>query len=180
MVVVVVIEFDDDSLGVSVGSGGFIGDVFSLVLVGFLGLYMVIDLCLIDICILWILVVISVEGGSKDFDFILVVINFGGVFVGGNLSGWLNMFKEKVLCEVIVKVVEFLELKVFIIYYCYNSDNIIVVGYKVFVLLKVIIVVVLVKVLIVLVIVLSYRMFYYEKIDLVMLWFNLVCLGYLK
>ena len=123
VVVAAVTEFDDDSSGASVGTGGFIGDVFSSVSAGFSGSHMAIDLRLIDTRTSRILAATSVEGGSKDFDFTSAATNFGGALVGGNLSGWSNTPKEKALREVIIKAVEFLQTKVPATYYRYNSNN---------------------------------------------------------
>ncbi|MCO7252119.1 CsgG/HfaB family protein [Pseudoalteromonas sp. Ps84H-4] len=180
VVVAAVTEFDDDSSGASVGSGGFIGDVFSSVSAGFSGSHMAIDLRLIDTRTSRILAATSVEGGSKDFDFTSAATNFGGALVGGNLSGWSNTPKEKALREVIVKAVEFLESKVPTTYYRYNSDNTIAAGYKAPAPLKVTTAAAPAKAPIASVTVPSHRMPYYEKTDLAMSRLNLVCLGYLK
>lgn len=180
VVVAVVTEFDDDSSGASVGTGGFIGDVFSSVSAGFSGSHMAIDLRLIDTRTSRILAATSVEGGSKDFDFTSAATNFGGALVGGNLSGWSNTPKEKALREVIIKAVEFLQTKVPATYYRYNSNNTLAPGYTAPPPLtttaaksKAVAPVAKVDVP-------THRMPHYEKMDLAMSRMNLVCLGYLK
>ncbi|MBB1292727.1 peptidoglycan-binding protein [Pseudoalteromonas sp. SR44-5] len=180
VVVAAVTEFDDDSSGASVGTGGFIGDVFSSVSAGFSGSHMAIDLRLIDTRTSRILAATSVEGGSKDFDFTSAATNFGGALVGGNLSGWSNTPKEKALREVIIKAVEFLQTKVPATYYRYNSNNTLAPGYTAPPPLtttaaksKAVAPVAKVDVP-------THRMPHYEKMDLAMSRMNLVCLGYLK
>ncbi|MFK3873466.1 CsgG/HfaB family protein [Pseudoalteromonas rhizosphaerae] len=180
VVVAAVTEFDDDSSGASVGTGGFIGDVFSSVSAGFSGSHMAIDLRLIDTRTSRILAATSVEGGSKDFDFTSAATNFGGALVGGNLSGWSNTPKEKALREVIIKAVEFLQTKVPATYYRYNSNNTLAPGYTTPPPLtttaaksKAVAPVAKVDVP-------THRMPHYEKMDLAMSRMNLVCLGYLK
>lgn len=180
VVVAAVTEFDDDSSGASVGTGGFIGDVFSSVSAGFSGSHMAIDLRLIDTRTSRILAATSVEGGSKDFDFTSAATNFGGALVGGNLSGWSNTPKEKALREVIIKAVEFLQTKVPATYYRYNSNNTLAPGYTAPPPLtttaaksKAVATVAKVDVP-------THRMPHYEKMDLAMSRMNLVCLGYLK
>ncbi|MBB1302582.1 peptidoglycan-binding protein [Pseudoalteromonas sp. SR44-8] len=180
VVVAAVTEFDDDSSGASVGTGGFIGDVFSSVSAGFSGSHMAIDLRLIDTRTSRILAATSVEGGSKDFDFTSAATNFGGALVGGNLSGWSNTPKEKALREVIIKAVEFLQTKVPATYYRYNSNNTLASGYTAPPPLtttaaksKAVAPVAKVDVP-------THRMPHYEKMDLAMSRMNLVCLGYLK
>ncbi|WP_392342846.1 CsgG/HfaB family protein [Pseudoalteromonas prydzensis] len=180
VVVAAVTEFDDDSSGASVGTGGFIGDVFSSVSAGFSGSHMAIDLRLIDTRTSRILAATSIEGGSKDFDFTSAATNFGGALVGGNLSGWSNTPKEKALREVIIKAVEFLQTKVPTTYYRYNSNNTLAPGYKAPPPLtttaaksKAVAPVAKIDVP-------SHRMPHYEKMDLAMSRMNLVCLGYLK
>ncbi|MGX1114553.1 CsgG/HfaB family protein [Pseudoalteromonas lipolytica] len=183
VVVAAVTEFDDDSSGASVGSGGFIGDVFSSVSAGFSGSHMAIDLRLIDTRTSRILAATSVEGGSKDFDFTSAATNFGGALVGGNLSGWSNTPKEKALREVIVKAVEFLESKVPSTYYRYNSDNTIATGHSAPAPLRVTAKATGAKTAVAntpSVTVPTHRMPHYEKMDLAMSRLNLVCLGYLK
>ncbi|GAA58306.1 hypothetical protein P20652_0157 [Pseudoalteromonas sp. BSi20652] len=178
VVIAAVTEFDDDSSGASVGSGGFIGDVFSSVSAGFSGSHMAIDLRLIDTRTSRILAATSVEGGSKDFDFTGAATNFGGALVGGNISGWSDTPKEKALREVIIKAVEFLETKIPDTYYRYNSNNTLASGYTApppaAVQAKV------VKKPAVTVDVPTHRMPHYEKMDLAMSRLNLVCLGYLR
>ncbi|KAA1158258.1 CsgG/HfaB family protein [Pseudoalteromonas fuliginea] len=178
VVIAAVTEFDDDSSGASVGSGGFIGDVFSSVSAGFSGSHMAIDLRLIDTRTSRILAATSVEGGSKDFDFTGAATNFGGALVGGNISGWSDTPKEKALREVIIKAVEFLETKIPDTYYRYNSNNTLAPGYtapppatkrakaasKRAVTVDVP----------------THRMPHYEKMDLAMSRLSLVCLGYLR
>ena len=178
VVIAAVTEFDDDSSGASVGSGGFIGDVFSSVSAGFSGSHMAIDLRLIDTRTSRILAATSVEGGSKDFDFTGAATNFGGALVGGNISGWSDTPKEKALREVIIKAVEFLETKIPDTYYRYNSNNTLAPGYtapppatkrakaasKPAVTVDVP----------------THRMPHYEKMDLAMSRLSLVCLGYLR
>ncbi|TMO03776.1 CsgG/HfaB family protein [Pseudoalteromonas sp. S558] len=178
VVIAAVTEFDDDSSGASVGSGGFIGDVFSSVSAGFSGSHMAIDLRLIDTRTSRILAATSVEGGSKDFDFTGAATNFGGALVGGNISGWSDTPKEKALREVIIKAVEFLETKIPDTYYRYNSNNTLAPGYtapppatkraetasKSAVTVDVP----------------THRMPHYEKMDLAMSRLSLVCLGYLR
>ncbi|WP_273050113.1 CsgG/HfaB family protein [Pseudoalteromonas sp.] len=178
VVIAAVTEFDDDSSGASVGSGGFIGDVFSSVSTGFSGSHMAIDLRLIDTRTSRILAATSVEGGSKDFDFTGAATNFGGALVGGNISGWSDTPKEKALREVIIKAVEFLETKIPDTYYRYNSNNTLAPGYtapppatkrakaasKPAVTVDVP----------------THRMPHYEKMDLAMSRLSLVCLGYLR
>ncbi|MBB1385486.1 peptidoglycan-binding protein [Pseudoalteromonas sp. SG45-5] len=178
VVIAAVTEFDDDSSGASVGSGGFIGDVFSSVSAGFSGSHMAIDLRLIDTRTSRILAATSVEGGSKDFDFTGAATNFGGALVGGNISGWSDTPKEKALREVIIKAVEFLETKIPDTYYRYNSNNTLAPGYtapppatkrakaasKPAVAVDVP----------------THRMPHYEKMDLAMSRLSLVCLGYLR
>lgn len=180
VVVAAVTEFDDDSSGASVGTGGFIGDVFSSVSAGFSGSHMAIDLRLIDTRTSRILAATSVEGGSKDFDFTSAATNFGGALVGGNLNGWSNTPKEKALREVIIKAVEFLQTKVPATYYRYNSNNTLAPGYTAPPPLtttaaksKAVAPVAKVDVP-------THRMPHYEKMDLAMSRMNLVCLGYLK
>lgn len=180
VVVAAVTEFDDDSSGASVGTGGFIGDVFSSVSAGFSGSHMAIDLRLIDTRTSRILAATSIEGGSKDFDFTSAATNFGGALVGGNLSGWSNTPKEKALREVIIKAVEFLQTKVPTTYYRYNSNNTLAPGYTAPPPLtttaaksKAVAPVAKIDVP-------SHRMPHYEKMDLAMSRMNLVCLGYLK
>lgn len=180
VVVAAVTEFDDDSSGASVGTGGFIGDVFSSVSAGFSGSHMAIDLRLIDTRTSRILAATSVEGGSKDFDFTSAATNFGGALVGGNLSGWSNTPKEKALREVIIKAVEFLQTKVPATYYRYNSNNTLASGYTAPPPLtttaaksKAVAPVAKVDVP-------THRIPHYEKMDLAMSRMNLVCLGYLK
>ncbi|KDC51505.1 CsgG/HfaB family protein [Pseudoalteromonas fuliginea] len=178
VVIAAVTEFDDDSSGASVGSGGFIGDVFSSVSAGFSGSHIAIDLRLIDTRTSRILAATSVEGGSKDFDFTGAATNFGGALVGGNISGWSDTPKEKALREVIIKAVEFLETKIPDTYYRYNSNNTLAPGYtapppatkrakaasKSAVTVDVP----------------THRMPHYEKMDLAMSRLSLVCLGYLR
>ena len=178
VVIAAVTEFDDDSSGASVGSGGFIGDVFSSVSAGFSGSHMAIDLRLIDTRTSRILAATSVEGGSKDFDFTGAATNFGGALVGGNISGWSDTPKEKALREIIIKAVEFLETKIPDTYYRYNSNNTLAPGYtapppatkrakaasKPAVTVDVP----------------THRMPHYEKMDLAMSRLSLVCLGYLR
>jgi len=178
VVIAAVTEFDDDSSGASVGSGGFMGDVFSSVSAGFSGSHMAIDLRLIDTRTSRILAATSVEGGSKDFDFTGAATNFGGALVGGNISGWSDTPKEKALREVIIKAVEFLETKIPDTYYRYNSNNTLAPGYtapppaatraktasKSAVTVDVP----------------AHRMPQYEKMDLAMSRLSLVCLGYLR
>lgn len=177
VVVAAVTEFDDDNSGARVGSGGFIGDVFSSVSAGFSGSHMAIDLRLIDTRTSRILAATSVEGGSKDFDFTSAATNFGGALVGGSLSGWSDTPKEKALREVIIKAVEFLETKVPDTYYRYNQNNTLAAGYTAPPPPKAIskkapaAVVVDVP---------NHRMPHYEKMDLAMSRMNLVCLGYLR
>ncbi|BDF96300.1 CsgG/HfaB family protein [Pseudoalteromonas sp. KAN5] len=181
VVVAAVTEFDDDSSGASMGSGGFIGYVFSSVSAGFSGSHMAIDLRLIDTRTSRILAATSVEGGSKDFDFTSAATNFGGALVGGNLSGWSDTPKEKALREVIIKAVEFLQTKVPDTYYRYNSNNTLAAGYTAPPPLtvsaaatpKAVAPVAAVDVP-------THRMPHYEKMDLAMSRMNLVCLGYLK
>lgn len=180
VVVAAVTEFDDDSSGASVGTGGFIGDVFSSVSAGFSGSHMAIDLRLIDTRTSRILAATSVEGGSKDFDFTSAATNFGGALVGGSLSGWSDTPKEKALREVIIKAVEFLQTKVPATYYRYNSNNTLAPGYTAPPPLtttaaksKAVAPVAKVDVP-------THRMPHYEKMDLAMSRMNLVCLGYLK
>lgn len=178
VVVAAVTEFDDDSSGASVGSGGFIGDVFSSVSAGFSGSHMAIDLRLIDTRTSRILAATSVEGGSKDFDFTSAATNFGGALVGGSLSGWSDTPKEKALREVIIKAVEFLETKIPDTYYRYNQNNTLAAGYTAppppkVTSKKAAPVAVAVDVP-------NHRMPHYEKMDLAMSRMNLVCLGYLK
>lgn len=180
VVVAAVTEFDDDSSGASIGTGGFIGDVFSSVSAGFSGSHMAIDLRLIDTRTSRILAATSIEGGSKDFDFTSAATNFGGALVGGNLSGWSNTPKEKALREVIIKAVEFLQTKVPATYYRYNSNNTLAPGYTApppltTTATKSKAVAPVAKVDIP-----SHRMPHYEKMDLAMSRMNLVCLGYLK
>ncbi|MDP2634119.1 MULTISPECIES: CsgG/HfaB family protein [unclassified Pseudoalteromonas] len=176
VVVAAVTEFDDDNSGARVGSGGFIGDVFSSVSAGFSGSHMAIDLRLIDTRTSRILAATSVEGGSKDFDFTSAATNFGGALVGGSLSGWSDTPKEKALREVIIKAVEFLETKVPDTYYRYNQNNTLAAGYtapppKAISKKAPAAVVVDVP---------NHRMPHYEKMDLAMSRMNLVCLGYLR
>lgn len=180
VVVAAVTEFDDDSSGASVGSGGFMGDVFSSVSAGFSGSHMAIDLRLIDTRTSRILAATSIEGGSKDFDFSSAATNFGGALVGGNISGWSNTPKEKALREVIVKAVEYLESKVPSNYYRYNADNSLTAGQTAPVALQVTAPNVKPVVKSVVVTVPDHRMPHYEKMDLAMSRLNLVCLGYLK
>ena len=180
VVVAAVTEFDDDNSGTRVGSGGFIGDVFSSVSAGFSSSHMAIDLRLIDTRTSRILAATSVEGGSKDFDFTSAATNFGGALVGGNLSSWSNTPKEKALREVIVKAVEFLESKVPTTYYRYNSDNTIAAGHTAPAPLKITAAAAPAKAPVASVSVPTHRMPYYEKTDLAMSRLNLVCLGYLK
>ncbi|AQQ00018.1 hypothetical protein B0W48_09590 [Pseudoalteromonas aliena] len=178
VVIAAVTEFDDDSSGASVGSGGFIGDVFSSVSAGFSGSHMAIDLRLIDTRTSRILAATSVEGGSKDFDFTGAATNFGGALVGGNISGWSDTPKEKALREVIIKAVEFLETKIPDTYYRYNSNNTLAPGYtapppatkRAKVASKSAVTVD----------VPTHRMPHYEKMDLAMSRLSLVCLGYLR
>ena len=178
VVVAAVTEFDDDNSGAQVGSGGFIGDVFSSVSAGFSGSHMAIDLRLIDTRTSRILAATSVEGGSKDFDFTSAATNFGGALVGGSLSGWSDTPKEKALREVIIKAVEFLETKVPDTYYRYNQNNTLVAGYNAppppkATNKKAAPAAVVVDVP-------NHRMPHYEKMDLAMSRMNLVCLGYLR
>ncbi|WP_394193350.1 CsgG/HfaB family protein [Pseudoalteromonas atlantica] len=178
VVVAAVTEFDDDNSGARVGSGGFIGDVFSSVSAGFSGSHMAIDLRLIDTRTSRILAATSVEGGSKDFDFTSAATNFGGALVGGSLSGWSDTPKEKALREVIIKAVEFLETKVPDTYYRYNQNNTLAAGYNAppppkAASKKVAPAAVVVDVP-------NHRMPHYEKMDLAMSRMNLVCLGYLR
>ena len=184
VVVAAVTEFDDDSSGASVGSGGFIGDVFSSVSAGFSGSHMAIDLRLIDTRTSRILAATSIEGGSKDFDFTSAATNFGGSLVGGNISGWSNTPKEKALREVIVKAVEYLESKVPSNYYRYNADNTLTAGQAAPVAVKAASKKMPAKtkpaVKQVAVTVPEHRMPHYEKMDLAMSRLSLVCLGYLK
>ena len=177
VVIAAVTEFDDDSSGASVGSGGFIGDVFSSVSAGFSGSHMAIDLRLIDTRTSRILAATSVEGGSKDFDFTGAATNFGGALVGGNISGWSDTPKEKALREVIIKAVEFLETKIPDTYYRYNSNNTLAPGYTAPPATK------RAKAAskpAVTVDVPTHRMPHYEKMDLAMSRLSLVCLGYLR
>lgn len=178
VVVAAVTEFDDDNSGGSVGSGGFIGDVFSSVSAGFSGSHMAIDLRLIDTRTSRILAATSVEGGSTDFNFTSAATNFGGSLMGGSLSGWSDTPKEKALREIIAKAVAFLESKVPDTYYRYNGNNTLASGYtapppvttsKAKVKNKVADVKVP-----------NHRMPHYEKMDLAMSRMNLVCLGYLR
>ena len=178
VVVAAVTEFDDDNSGARVGSGGFIGDVFSSVSAGFSGSHMAIDLRLIDTRTSRILAATSVEGGSKDFDFTSAATNFGGALVGGSLSGWSDTPKEKALREVIIKAVEFLETKVPDTYYRYNQNNTLAAGYNAppppkAASKKAAPAAVVVDVP-------NHRMPHYEKMDLAMSRMNLVCLGYLR
>jgi len=178
VVVAAVTEFDDDNSGAQVGSGGFIGDVFSSVSAGFSGSHMAIDLRLIDTRTSRILAATSVEGGSKDFDFTSAATNFGGALVGGSLSGWSDTPKEKALREVIIKAVEFLETKIPDTYYRYNQNNTLVAGYNAppppkATNKKAAPAAMVVDVP-------SHRMPHYEKMDLAMSRMNLVCLGYLR
>ena len=179
VVVASVTEFDDGSSGASLGSGGFIGDVFSSVSAGFSGTHMAIDLRLIDTRTSRILAATSVEGGSKDFDFTGAATNFGGSLVGGSISGWSDTPKEKALREVIIKAVEFLETKIPDTYYRYNSNNTLASGYTAPPPLKVSKAKPTSKP-IDDVEVPNHRMPHYEKIDLAMSRLNLVCLGYLR
>ncbi|NMF50341.1 MULTISPECIES: CsgG/HfaB family protein [Pseudoalteromonas] len=178
VVIAAVTEFDDDSSGASVGSGGFMGDVFSSVSAGFSGSHMAIDLRLIDTRTSRILAATSVEGGSKDFDFTGAATNFGGALVGGNISGWSDTPKEKALREVIIKAVEFLETKIPDTYYRYNSNNTLAPGYTApppaAVQAKT------ASKSAVTVDVPTHRMPHYEKMDLAMSRLSLVCLGYLR
>lgn len=180
VVVAAVTEFDDDSSGASVGTGGFIGDVFSSVSAGFSGSHMAIDLRLIDTRTSRILAATSVEGGSKDFDFTSAATNFGGALVGGNLSGWSNTPKEKALREVIIKAVEFLQTKVPATYYRYNSNNTLAPGYTAPPPLTTTAAKSKAAAPVAKVDVPTHRMPHYEKMDLAMSRMNLVCLGYLK
>ncbi|CAM3001632.1 CsgG/HfaB family protein [Pseudoalteromonas distincta] len=179
VVIAAVTEFDDDSSGASVGSGGFMGDVFSSVSAGFSGSHMAIDLRLIDTRTSRILAATSVEGGSKDFDFTGAATNFGGALVGGNISGWSDTPKEKALREVIIKAVEFLETKIPDTYYRYNSNNTLASGYTAPPPLKVSKAKAVSKP-VDNIEVPNHRMPHYEKLDLAMSRLNLMCLGYLR